>query len=379
MTDRSAFLHAPRNRPIDGDFTATVVTFAAMALFDHLDPRQRSNVVVPLEDENRTNWNFLPESGRRGVPLRDMTDTQRYLTHQLVAQAMSIEGYAKVLQVMNLEHVLRELNAPVFGHVAPYFRDPEGYFLTFFNQPQPDSHWGWRLVGHHLSLNSTVVGQDRISFTPLLLGSEPATIGPFRILAEEEDLGFRLLKSLNADQAARATIHDVSPPDFVTRCVPLISDEEWPDVHGVGRRDAMIADADRGALRYVKSRPRGLARRDMTTEQATALDELVAAFLSNLKPSEVGREMDRITRADRDALHFVWAGGHSAEQPHYFRVEGPVTLIEFDNTEDNANHVHAVWRNPTDDFGSDLLAEHRAAQHRHTGGSIDANEVGGRP
>jgi hypothetical protein len=363
MTDEAMLVHAPRNHPIDGDFNVTAVTFAAMALFDHLDPDQQSRIVVPLGDLNRTNWNFLPESGRRGVPLRDMTGIQRYLTHRLVAQCTSVEGYAKAVQVMSLEHVLRELGVPVFGHVAPYFRDPEGYFLTLFNQPQPDIHWGWRLVGHHLSLNFTIVGQDRMAVTPLLFGAEPARVGPYRILAEEEDRAFALLASLNAEQARTATIHPVPPPDFATRCVPVIGGQEWPDVHGVGRRDAMITDADRYALRYVRGRPRGVARSAMNAHQTAALDQLVESFLANVKPDQVGREMDRIRKAGQDELHFAWAGGHSIEAPHYFRIEGPVTLVEFDNTEDDANHVHAVWRDPTNDFGLDLLDEHRKAQH----------------
>src|SRR3954471_12133254 len=139
--------HPPAHRPVPGDFSTTRATFAAMALYDHLDGEQRARVVVPMGAENRRHWNFLPESGRRGVALRDMTQVQRYLTHRLVAECLSVEGYAQVVQVMSLEHVLRELNAPMFGHVAAHFRDPEGYFLTFFDQPQPDSDWGWRLVG----------------------------------------------------------------------------------------------------------------------------------------------------------------------------------------------------------------------------------------
>ena len=355
--------HAPAHRPVPGDFNPTLVTFAAMALYDHLDGEQRQQVVVPMDDDNRTNWNFLPESGRRGVPLWEMTQPQRLLTHRLIAQCLSVEGYAQAVQVMSLEHVLRELNAPVFGHVAAHFRDPEGYFLTLFNQPQPDSHWGWRLVGHHLSLNFTVAGQDLMAATPLLLGSEPAQLGPFRILGNEEDLGFSLLQQLDEEQTSTATIHAVPPPDFASRCVPVLGDEEWPDVHGVGRRDAPITDADREALRWLKDQRRGLARAGMGSDQQKAFDHLLDAFLTRLRPEQVGREMDRIRTAGHDDLHFVWAGSHRIEEPHYFRLEGPVTLIEFDNTEDDANHVHCVWRDPTNDFGVDILAQHRAAQH----------------
>lgn len=369
VANEEALLHAPAHRPIPGDFNATLVTFAAMALYDHLDGEQRVRAVVPLEDDNRTHWNFLPESGRRGVPLRDLNDTQRYLAHRLMAQCLSVEGYAQVVQVMSLEHVLRELNAPVFGLAAAHFRDPEGYFITFFNQPQPDSDWGWRLVGHHLSLNFTVAGQDVMAATPLLLGSEPARLGPFRILGHEEDLGFAVLSQLDDEQLATATIHSTPPPDFASRCVPVLGDEEWPDVHGVGRRDAPINDADREALKWVRNQPRGLSRAEMGTGQKAAFDELTESFLLRLKPEQVGREMDRIRNAGQDDLHFVWAGSHRIDEPHYFRLEGPVTLVEFDNTEDNANHVHCVWRDPTNDFGVDILAQHRAAQHHGSPGS----------
>lgn len=361
--DAQVLQHPPAHRSVPGEFNATLATFAAMALFDNLDGEQRARVVVPLEDENRTHWNFLPESGRRGVPLRDMNQTQRYLAHRLMAQCLSGEGYAQVVQVMSLEHVLREINAPLFGHVAAHFRDPEGYFLTFFNQPQPDSDWGWRLVGHHLSLNFTVAGQDLMASTPLLLGSEPARFGPFRILGGEEDLGFSLLTELDDEQASTATINPTPPPDFASRCVPVLGEEEWPDEHGVGRRDAPIDDVDREALRWVKGRPRGLARAAMGAQQQESFDRLLHSFVHRLKPEQAGRELDRIHRAGTDGLHFVWAGSHRLDEPHYFRIEGPVTLIEFDNTEDNANHVHCVWRDPTNDFGVDILAQHRAAQH----------------
>lgn len=355
--------HPPAHRPVPGDFSTTRATFAAMALYDHLDGEQRARVMVPLDDENRRHWNFLPESGRRGVALREMTDTPRYLTHRLIAECLSVEGYAQVVQVMSLEHVLRELNAPLFGHVAAHFRDPDGYFLTFFDQPQPDGDWGWRLVGHHVSLNFTVAGQDLLAGTPLLLGSEPGRLGPFRILGNEEDLGFSLLATLDERQTSTATIHATPPPDFASRCVPVLGDEEWPDVHGVGRRDAPITDADRQALRWVRGERRGLSRAAMGTEQQEAFDRLLDSFVHRLKPEQVGREMDRIRLVGQDDLHFVWAGSHRIEEPHYFRIEGPVTLVEFDNTEDSANHVHCVWRDPTNDFGQDILAQHRAAQH----------------
>jgi hypothetical protein len=223
--------HRPR---AGGSFDATVLTFAAMGFIDSLDGGQRERVLLPHADPGRTHWNFLPESGRHGLPLGELDRRQEVLAHRLIAESMSVPAYARVVQVMANEHVLRELNQPVFGHVAATFRDARGYFLSFFGQPQPDTTWGWRLVGHHLSVNVTVVDGDLVSATPFLLGAEPAHFGPFRILGEEEDSAFALLGSLTAAQQQVAVIHSKPPADFVTRTVAAVGETEYPAYHGWG-------------------------------------------------------------------------------------------------------------------------------------------------
>ncbi|MEU3461098.1 DUF3500 domain-containing protein [Streptomyces sp. NPDC006733] len=355
--------HRPR---LDGSFDATAITFAAMGLFDALAADQRERVLLPAADPARTHWNFLPESGRHGLPFGELDRHQEVLAHRLIAESMSLPAYARVVQVMTNEHVLRELNLPVFGHIAPTFRDARGYFLTFFGRPQPDATWGWRLVGHHLSLNITVVDGDVVSATPFLLGAEPARFGPFRILGEEEDAAFALLDSLTGPQRRTAIIHSRPPADFVTRTVATVGEVEYPDHHGVGRRDAMITDEDRRALAYFRDHPRGIRAGDLSPAQRGHFDALLAHFVERARPGLVGFEMDRIAAAGGVGdLHFAWAGGTSVDRPHYFRVQGPTTLIEFDNAEDDANHVHSVWRDPSNDFGADLLIRHHL-DHDHT-------------
>jgi hypothetical protein len=347
---------------------ATLMTFTAIALYDSLDERDRRRIVVPFADEEeRAHWNFLPESGRRGVPLRDMTHAQQILVHRLICQGLTVEGYAKVLATMNLEHLLREINEPRMGHVARDFRDPGGYFLTFFDQPQPDSWWGWRLVGHHISLNFTIQEQERISATPMMIGAEPARIGVFRPLAEEEDLAFALLRSLSAQQRERTVIHPLSPADFVTRTVARIGEEERPERHGVGRRDIIVRPEDAEALVYIKAHPRGVAFGELDGEQRARFTALLESYVTRVHPTMLGQEMDRIATAGMDALHFAWAGGTEYSQGHYYRLQGPVTVIEFNNTEDDANHAHSVWRDPANDFGRDLLMEHLVGEHRDSG------------
>ncbi|MFE6365673.1 DUF3500 domain-containing protein [Streptomyces sp. NPDC057806] len=360
--------HQPRP---DGSFDATALTFAAMCLFDALHADQRARVLLPHDDCGRTHWNFLPESGRPGIPIGELDRHQEVLAHRLIAESMSLPAYARVVQVMANEHVLRELNQPLFGHIAATFRDARGYFLTFFGQPQPDTTWGWRLVGHHLSVNVTVVDGDVVSATPFLLGAEPARLGPFRILGEEEDAAFVLLDSLTDTQRRRTVIHSKPPADFVTRTVPVVGEVEYPAYHGVGRRDAMITDEDRKALAYFRDHPRGFRAGDLSSAQRKHFDDLLALFVERVRPGLVGFEMDRITAVGGvENLHFAWAGGTSLADPHYFRIQGPVTLVEFDNAEDNANHVHSVWRDPSNDFGADLLIQHHLA-HDHTRASSD--------
>ena len=195
--------------------------------------------------------------------------------------------------------------------------------------------------------------------TPFLLGAEPARIGPFRILGEEEDAAFTLLDRLTATQQAEAVIHDKPPADFVTRTVPRIGEVKYPAYHGVGRRDAMITDDDRRALAYFRAHPRGIRVGGLSPDQRTRFDDLLATFVHRARAGLVDAEMDRIAAAGGvEELHFAWAGGTSIEQPHYFRIQGGATLIEFDNAEDDANHVHSAWRDPSNDFASDLLLQH---------------------
>jgi hypothetical protein len=354
------------HRPLtDGSFDATLLTFAAMGFFDALTGAQRSRVLLPHTDPGRTHWSFLPESGRHGLALGELDRHQELLAHRLLAESMSLPAYARVVQVMANENVLREIDQPRFGHVAMTFRDPRGYFLTLFGQPQPDTTWGFRLVGHHLSLNVTVVGGDLVSVTPFLLGAEPARFGPFRILGEEEDAAFVLLDSLVSAQLEQTVIHTRPPADFVTRTVSSIGEVEYPDHHGIGRRDAMIADDDRQALAYFRAHPRGIRVGGLSQKQRVLFDDVLACFVQRARPGLVGFEMDRIARAGGvEEMRFAWAGGTSIEQPHYFRIQGPVTLAEFDNAEDNANHVHSVWRDPSNDFGADLLLQHHL-EHDH--------------
>jgi Protein of unknown function (DUF3500) len=337
---------------------ATLLTFNAIALYDALDIALQRRLVFRFDDANRTHWNFLPEAGRgqRGVAIKELDRHQELLLHRMIGGALSLEGYARFVTVLGLEHMLRQIDEPRMGGLATEFRNPGNYYLTFYGEPQLDSTWGWRLVGHHVSLNFTVIGQELVLGTPILFGSQPGRIGPIRPLAAEEDIAFALLLALSEAEREVAVFHPVAPPDFVTRCQPEIGQVERPSRHGDGRRDVLITDEDREALRFVRDEPRGLAHSEMPPAAQRHLEALLDLYLGRLADPWRKQARDRIESAGIDSIRFGWAGGSEPGDQHYYRLQGPVTLIEFVNSEDNANHVHSVWRDLDRDFAVDLLA-----------------------
>jgi Protein of unknown function (DUF3500) len=308
-------------------------------------------------------WTYLPVLERPGLPLRVLSDQQRKLAHELVIASVSMEGYAKVVSIMAMEHVRRALiqaSAPERAHMF----DPERYCFRIFGAPGApgDKPWGWQLAGHHVSLNFTVAG-EYVSATPCMFGSVPASFGALSPLEQEEADGFRFVHSLRPEQRAQAVIWHRPPPDFATRVVPRIGEVERPDHVFPPEPDYTIDDEERSVLAYVRSGPRGIGGADLTAEQLCALVDLVARFAGRLPGDVAEAEMHRVDAAGAENLWFAWAGGTQRGDRHYYRVQGPGLLIEHDNTQGNGNHVHSVWRVPGGDFGDDLLAAHYRAEH----------------
>jgi hypothetical protein len=340
--------------------TAARMAAAARAFLGAVSGEQQSVLNPGFDDFDlespRRQWTYLPELERPGLPLRGMPDAQRKLAHELVTASVSMEGYAKVVSIMAMEHVRRALtlaSAPAIAHLF----DPERYCFRIFGDPGGNAPWGWQLAGHHVSLNFTVAG-DYVSPTPCMLGSVPASYGALSPLEHEETEGFAFVNALSAEQRARAVIWHRTPPDFATRLVPRIGEVELPDSVFPPEPDYRISDDERTALAYVRSGPRGISGADLTAEELYALVDLVARFAGRL-PAEVAEaEMRRVDAAGVENLWFAWAGGTERGARHYYRVQGPGLLIEHDNTQGGGNHVHSVWRVPGGDFGDDLLAAH---------------------
>ena len=338
--------------------TAERMAGAASAYLAALNAGQRERACFAFgSGEERRDWSFRPAQDRNGLPIGALDDGQRRLAHQLIVTGTSLPGYTKVVSVMAMEHVLRVL-AP---DLADLF-DPERYCFKVFGSPG-DQAWGWQFAGHHVSLNFTVVDGRHISPTPCMLGAEPASAGMLAPLADDEELGYRLVDSLDAAQRRAAIIHHRPPPDLAARMVPRLGEVERPDPVFAPEPDYAIGEEEREVLSYVRSNPKGIAGSLLDQRQLDLLAALVGGVVRRLPDEVAGAQMHDLERAGFDNLTFAWAGGTSPGERHYYRVQGPTLLIEHDNTQANGNHIHSAWRNPADDFGDDVLAAHYRLHH----------------
>lgn len=293
----------------------------------------------PFDAKERYTFNYVPMV-RGGVALGDMTAAQRGQTEQLLRAALSAQGYDKAMQIVAHEDILREVEKA--AGVSNYERrNPAHYYLALFGDPSPRAAWGWRFEGHHLSVNVTHGAANGDVVAPLFFGANPARVlsGPhqgLRILADEEDLGRALVTSLDQAARARAVIAPETTNDIVTKTAPRV--------------DGLSFE--------------GLPASAMTAAQRQQLRALIDVYARRLSPREASSQLARIEAAGFDALHFAWAGGLDVGAKHYYRIHGPTVLIEYDNSQNDGNHIHSIWRDLEHDFGGDMLRQH-LAQHKH--------------
>ncbi len=310
---------------------------AAHSFLASLSPEQRNSASFRFEDDERMRWHFIPDSmwPRKGISFKELDSAQRHLAHAFLSTGLSQRGYLKATTIMSLETILKELEqgkGPV--------RDAELYFFSIFGRPSESETWGWKVEGHHLSLNFAVVKGQMLATAPSFLGSNPAEVksGPrqgLRVLAREEDVARDLFLSLDENQRATALIHTEAPKDIIT---------------GNSRR------AEPG-------KPAGLPFAKMNQRQKDQLMALLEEYAHNLPEETANSEMEKVRQAGHEGIHFAWAGGPKQGEPHYYRIQGPTFLVEYDNTQNNANHIHTVWRSLEGDFGLDLLRLHYQKDH----------------
>jgi Protein of unknown function (DUF3500) len=317
-------------------------------------------------ETERLRWFYTP-TDHGGLPLREMRAVQQALAMRLVGTGLSTPAFVTVAAVIGLEHVLEDREGWRASRDRERLRDPQMYYLRVFGEPAGEAVWGWRFGGHHVSLNYLVVDGVLRATTPCFLGANPASsplLGSalLRPLSGVEDLARELVRSLSAPLAGQAMLLHSSPWDIIGRNQPRLEPGKpappptwlWRDRPG-SDPDATLPAAERAALALTAT-PKGVPGRQLDAGQR----ELLRALLDTY----VGRVPDGLVSApELDEVHFAWAGATARGEPHYYRLQAPRLLVEYDNTQDNANHAHSVWRDPTIDFGYDVLRRHRAADH----------------
>ncbi|MEX0617548.1 MAG: DUF3500 domain-containing protein [Pseudohongiellaceae bacterium] len=313
-----------------------------------LTESQREKARYPFSDEERLNWHFIPRE-RRGIPLKELDDDQLAAARKLLQTLLSAKGFDKTEQVRGLESVLAALESN-----GRFVRDPDLYYVTIFGEPAAEEEWAVRYEGHHLAFNWTFAGaigalssslSSSLSSTPQFIGSNPAEVrsGPqqgLRVLAAEEDLARTLVNSLDQAQADEAIVRtNQVPRDILTGA------------------DKEVSALEAAGLRYTA----------LNSAQRLMLIRLVEEVASTQPAPVAEARMAKVHEPGLDDVRFAWIGGTERGDPHYYRIQGTGFLIEYDNTQNDANHIHLVWRDFEGDFGRDLLRMHYEAVARAYG------------
>jgi len=326
------YSQAPAN---GSSHSASMMAGAADAFISSLSADQRAKATFAFEDEQRLDWHFIPRE-RKGIPFKQLDSAQRLLGSALMSAGLGQRGLIRAATIMSLDAILREMEqgkGPV--------RDPELYFLSIFGDARSNKPWGWRVEGHHVALNFTLLEGRHIASTPAFFGANPAEVlqgarKGLRALAPEEDLARLLIKSLDDRQRSQAVISESAPTDILST--------------NLRKAEAL--------------KPAGLQASRLGQKQQDILMALLSEYASRHAPDIAAIRLDKVRAAGLGSIFFAWAGGLEKGQPHYYRIQGPSFLVEYDNVQNNANHIHTVWRDFTADFGADLLAMHYKQDHR---------------
>jgi hypothetical protein len=312
---------------------------AANKFLAGLTPELRQQATFPIDSAELTRWHYVPaqQFPRNGVPIRAMNETQRGLAQELLKTGLSARGYTQATTIMvDLETILKAMEN------GSAMRDPEQYCFSVFGTPGAKSVWGWRVNGHHLSLHFNIGNGSVVASAPTFFGSNPAEVrveGPkkgLRVLGDREDSARALLEALDATQRTTATIEAVAPNDIVTRT----------------------------AAKVDPLSPTGLGASAMTAKQRELLMAVIETYTSSMAPDIASERLAELRKAGLEKIAFAWAGETERGKKHYYRIQGPTFLIEYDNPQNDGNHVHSVWRDFYGDFGRDLLREHvQGVQH----------------
>jgi len=319
---------------------AAELTAAARAWLEGLDERQRGQAQFDLGTSERFVWAYTPGS-RQGLALTDMRPDQRAAAEAMVGAAMSARAAGEIAASIDLEPVLGRIEQ-ASGRGGWMRRDPDLYWFAVFGEPGGTERWAWRLEGHHVSIHISLAGDRVLGSTPSFLGSNPAVVpagharAGARALTGEEALARELLGALTPEERRAAVIADGAPADILS---------------GTGR------------LAELRSVPAGVRHANIAPGGRSALERLIRHYVERARPEVAGAEWEGIVGAGLADVTFAWASGQAPGEGHYYAVRGPSFVIEYDNTQNGANHIHAVWRDLEHDWGGDLLAAHLGRAH----------------
>lgn len=321
--------------PLSQQMRAATTTF-----LQTLSAEQKAVANLSFDSEWRFDWNYTPRE-RKGLSMKNMTQPQRKAAMALVKLALSDKGIERTEAIMGLEYVLRQVENLTDHDLR---RDPDNYAFAVFGTPDPKKPWAWSIEGHHLSLHFTLV-DGKVEFMPSFFGSNPAVVLPGyiqegkQVLKEEAEAAFQLLNSFDKQQLQKVVVSEKAPADMLT----------------TNSRKAVLEKRE------------GLALRDMKPAQQEMFKALLNVYLNRYHVTLKNQALDKISKADLNEICFVWMGNLDPTigvgRGHYYRIQGPTFLIEYDNTQNNGNHVHSVVRDLTNDWGEDLLKMHYEAAH----------------
>ena len=310
------------------------MTARALEILDSADAGARARLMLPLAGETVRDWHYVPRE-RPGLALGEMSGDLRDRTWRLVETGLSAEGRRKAHDITRLEKILGEIED------RRDYRDPLNYSLAFFGQPSQSGLWGWRFEGHHLSLTFIVDPKRGLVTTPIFFGANRQRVpddhehGGWRVLPVEEDRGFELVNGFADKERSRAIIADRSPGDIIT---------------GPGRERELMT-------------PAGVGWVEVAAESRRRIEGLLDLYLGNLDRDQAILEEKRIREAGLEEIRFAWAGSLEPGIGHYYRLSGPTFIIEYENSQNDANHCHSVWHNPRSQLRIDPLAEHYHRAH----------------
>jgi len=310
---------------------------AAKSFVNSLNAEQKAKATFEYMDGERIFW-YYPPMNRHGLALRDMEPAQRESAMAIMASGLTSESYEQAKLIIEHEDVLGPLEKE--QGIKTFVRDTELYYFTIFGEAGGKDPWGWRVEGHHISIHFSVWGDKVIGMTPFFFGANPAEVrkGPkngLRILGAREDLAFDLMDSLDEKQVAESIICDAAPADIVT------------------------FNSSKASLMTYE----GLPASKMSGTQKELFMALISEYVNQVHTDLAEQKLAELKKTGLDHLYLGWAGPVSKDSPHYYRIHGGDFVVEFDNRQDGANHIHSVWRDVENDFAADVLRDHLILYH----------------